>query len=78
MSKSMWMRLSGWALFIAGGIFFFVAGAELMNPQNLLPWGGAFTMIVGMGLTMGANLMAQVEHMRTLKRPRENPDAPPR
>ena len=74
MSKSVWMRISGWLLFLAGGVFLLVTGPQLLDPENLLPWAGAFTMMIGMGLTMGANLVAHIEHMRTLKPPPEGPD----
>ncbi len=74
MSLPMWMRISGWLLFVAGGIYYFVSGAELTNRDNLLPWAGAFAMVIGMGLTMGANLVAQVGHMRTLKPPADGAD----
>jgi hypothetical protein len=74
---TLWLRLGGWACFIAGGVFYFATGATLFDKQNLLPWVGFFMVLVGMVLTSTAPLMDTLAHRRKLREQIEERKASP-
>jgi len=68
------IRITGWIVCLVGAGSLVFSGGFGNHESQFVAMAGAVTMVVGMILTSTSNLVAHLQHMRSLRRPSPPPE----